>query len=171
MQRPPLLSCVPDHWSGCTAAALAHRWRKRQRRRTARRLVPCSKHGRKRGTVMTCMLSRASFMRMAFSGFSGLARSGREESHRRGARGSAPDRLPQQHPARAIGRVDLRGTRCRSGEVLQHLDGRRAGAERLIRSRKMLVVTRRDNGWKIGWGQNTRFVDSTPDSPVCSASQ
>ena len=51
------------------------------------------------------------------------------------------------------------------------LTGDARAPEKLIRSRKMLVVTRRDDGWKIGWGQNTRFVDSTSDSPACSASQ
>jgi uncharacterized protein (TIGR02246 family) len=32
-----------------------------------------------------------------------------------------------------------------------------------IRSRKFLVVTRREGDWKIGWGQNTRLADSTPN--------
>ena len=32
-----------------------------------------------------------------------------------------------------------------------------------IRSRKILVVTRRAGAWKIGWGQNVRLADSTPD--------
>lgn len=34
-------------------------------------------------------------------------------------------------------------------------DSRAPGKE--IHSRKILVVTRRDGVWKIGWGQNTRF--------------
>ena len=51
------------------------------------------------------------------------------------------------------------------------LTGDERAPERLIRSRKILIVTRRDGGWKIGWGQNTRFADSAPDSPICSASQ
>ena len=32
-----------------------------------------------------------------------------------------------------------------------------------IRSRKIVVMTRRDGTWKIGWGQNVRLADSTPD--------
>lgn len=42
--------------------------------------------------------------------------------------------------------------------------------DKVVRSRKILVVTRQDSTWRIGWGQNTRFADSTPDSPHCSAS-
>jgi uncharacterized protein (TIGR02246 family) len=42
-----------------------------------------------------------------------------------------------------------------------------AGDERqpgkLVRSRKILVVTKREGVWKIGWGQNTRLADTTPD--------
>ena len=34
----------------------------------------------------------------------------------------------------------------------------------VIRSRKFLVLTKRDNAWKISWGQNTRLADSVPDS-------
>jgi uncharacterized protein (TIGR02246 family) len=33
-----------------------------------------------------------------------------------------------------------------------------------IRSRKFLVVTRRQGGWKISWGQNTRLRADVPDS-------
>ena len=43
-----------------------------------------------------------------------------------------------------------------------------AGDERapneLIRSRKFLVVTRRQGVWKVSWGQNTRLASSVPDS-------
>ena len=31
----------------------------------------------------------------------------------------------------------------------------------IIRSRKILVITKRNNIWKVGWGQNTRFADVT----------
>ena len=31
-------------------------------------------------------------------------------------------------------------------------------ADRTVRSRKILVLTRRDGQWRIGWGQNTRFI-------------
>jgi hypothetical protein len=51
------------------------------------------------------------------------------------------------------------------------LTGDERAPERLIRSRKILIVTRRDKDWKIGWGQNTRFADSAADSPACSSSQ
>jgi uncharacterized protein (TIGR02246 family) len=43
------------------------------------------------------------------------------------------------------------------------LTGDERAPDKLIRSRKILVVTRRDGSWKVGWGQNTRFADSTPD--------
>jgi uncharacterized protein (TIGR02246 family) len=33
--------------------------------------------------------------------------------------------------------------------------------DKIIRSRKLLVVTKRNNVWKVGWGQNTRFADAT----------
>jgi uncharacterized protein (TIGR02246 family) len=35
--------------------------------------------------------------------------------------------------------------------------------DKVVRSRKLLVVTRRGGNWKIAWGQNTRLADSTPD--------
>jgi len=48
-----------------------------------------------------------------------------------------------------------------------------AGDERapgkVVRSRKFLVVTKRDGAWGIGWGQNTRLADTVPDSE-CFAS-
>jgi uncharacterized protein (TIGR02246 family) len=50
------------------------------------------------------------------------------------------------------------------------LTGDERAQEKLIRSRKILIVTRRDDGWKIGWGQNTRFADTTPDAAACTAS-
>jgi uncharacterized protein (TIGR02246 family) len=31
----------------------------------------------------------------------------------------------------------------------------------IIRSRKILVITKRNNIWKVGWGQNTRFAEAT----------
>ena len=34
----------------------------------------------------------------------------------------------------------------------------------VTRSRKFLVLTKRDNAWKISWGQNTRLADTVPDS-------
>jgi uncharacterized protein (TIGR02246 family) len=48
------------------------------------------------------------------------------------------------------------------------LTGDERAPEKLIRSRKIMVMTKRDGGWKIGWGQNTRFADSVPDAPACS---
>lgn len=34
----------------------------------------------------------------------------------------------------------------------------------IVRSMKFLVVTRRNEQWKIGWGQNTRLAETVPDS-------
>jgi uncharacterized protein (TIGR02246 family) len=34
----------------------------------------------------------------------------------------------------------------------------------VIRSRKFVVVTRRQGTWKVSWGQNTRLAGSVPDS-------
>jgi len=34
--------------------------------------------------------------------------------------------------------------------------------DKIIRSRKLLVITKRNNVWKVGWGQNTRFAEATP---------
>jgi uncharacterized protein (TIGR02246 family) len=44
------------------------------------------------------------------------------------------------------------------------LTGDERAPEKLIRSRKFLVVTRRAGDWKISWGQNTRLADNVPDS-------
>jgi ketosteroid isomerase-like protein len=51
------------------------------------------------------------------------------------------------------------------------LTGDERAPEKLIRSRKILIVTRREGDWKIGWGQNTRFQDSAPDAAACSKSR
>ena len=51
------------------------------------------------------------------------------------------------------------------------LTGDERAPGKVVRSRKLLMVTRRDGAWKIGWGQNTRFADSTPDSPACARLQ
>ena len=48
------------------------------------------------------------------------------------------------------------------------LTGDARAPDKLVRSRKILIVTRREDAWKIGWGQNTRFADATPDAPACS---
>jgi len=39
------------------------------------------------------------------------------------------------------------------------LTGDARAPDKLIRSRKILIVTRRDDGWKVQWGQNTRFAE------------
>lgn len=44
------------------------------------------------------------------------------------------------------------------------LSGDERTPDKVVRSRKFLVLTKRDRGWKIGWGQNTRLADTTPDS-------
>ena len=33
---------------------------------------------------------------------------------------------------------------------------------KVVQSRKILIVTRRDGIWRIGWGQNTRFTERPP---------
>jgi uncharacterized protein (TIGR02246 family) len=43
------------------------------------------------------------------------------------------------------------------------LTGDERAPDKVIRSRKVLVVTRREGKWRIGWGQNTRLADTTPD--------
>ena len=43
------------------------------------------------------------------------------------------------------------------------LTGDERSPGKVVRSRKFLVVTRRQGTWKVGWGQNTRLADSTPD--------
>ena len=37
--------------------------------------------------------------------------------------------------------------------------------ERTVRSRKILVLTRTDGAWRIGWGQNTRFASDMQPPP------
>ena len=43
------------------------------------------------------------------------------------------------------------------------LTGDERAPGKTIRSRKILIVTKRGGEWKVGWGQNTRLADSTPD--------
>ncbi len=43
------------------------------------------------------------------------------------------------------------------------LTGDERSPDKVIRSRNLLVVTKRQGIWKIGWGQNTRLADTTPD--------
>ena len=44
------------------------------------------------------------------------------------------------------------------------LKGDERAPEKLVRSRKFLVLTRRGGTWRVGWGQNTRLADTVPDS-------
>jgi uncharacterized protein (TIGR02246 family) len=44
------------------------------------------------------------------------------------------------------------------------LTGDERAPTEVIRSRKFLVVTRRQGAWKVSWGQNTRLASSVPDS-------
>ena len=46
------------------------------------------------------------------------------------------------------------------------LTGDERAPKEVIRSRKFLVVTKRQSVWKVSWGQNTRLRDEVPDS-VC----
>ena len=43
------------------------------------------------------------------------------------------------------------------------LTGDERSPDKVIRSRKIVIVTKREGVWKVGWGQNTRLADSTPD--------
>jgi uncharacterized protein (TIGR02246 family) len=43
------------------------------------------------------------------------------------------------------------------------LTGDERAPGKVIRSRKIVVVTRHEGVWKVGWGQNTRLADTTPD--------
>jgi uncharacterized protein (TIGR02246 family) len=43
------------------------------------------------------------------------------------------------------------------------LTGDERSPDKVVRSRKLLVVTRRDGKWSVRWGQNTRLADTTPD--------
>lgn len=44
------------------------------------------------------------------------------------------------------------------------LIGDERSPDKLVRSRKFLVVTRRAGVWGVSWGQNTRLADTVPDS-------
>ena len=44
------------------------------------------------------------------------------------------------------------------------LTGDERAPTEVIRSRKFVVVTRRQGTWKVSWGQNTRLAGSVPDS-------
>lgn len=44
------------------------------------------------------------------------------------------------------------------------LKGDERAPETLVRSRKILVLTRREGVWRVAWGQNTRLADTLPDS-------
>ena len=44
------------------------------------------------------------------------------------------------------------------------LIGDERAPDKLVRSRKFLVVTKRAGVWGVSWGQNTRLADTVPDS-------
>jgi uncharacterized protein (TIGR02246 family) len=44
------------------------------------------------------------------------------------------------------------------------LTGDERAPDKVIRSRKFIVMTQRQGAWKISWGQNTRLSDAVPDS-------
>jgi uncharacterized protein (TIGR02246 family) len=44
------------------------------------------------------------------------------------------------------------------------LTGDERSPDKVVRSRKFLVLNKRGGVWKIGWGQNTRLADTVPDS-------
>ena len=43
------------------------------------------------------------------------------------------------------------------------LTGDERSPDKVVRSRKMLIVTKLQGTWKVGWGQNTRLADATPN--------
>lgn len=43
------------------------------------------------------------------------------------------------------------------------LTGDERSPDKVVRSRKILIMTKRQGTWKVGWGQNTRLADATPD--------
>lgn len=43
------------------------------------------------------------------------------------------------------------------------LTGDERAPGKTILSRKILIVTKRAGTWKVGWGQNTRLADATPE--------
>ena len=49
------------------------------------------------------------------------------------------------------------------------LKGDERAPDTLVRSLKVLVVTRRQGTWRVGWGQNTRLADTVPDSECFTA--
>ena len=49
------------------------------------------------------------------------------------------------------------------------LTGSEQSPNQPIRSRKFLVVTRRQGVWRMSWGQNTRLRDNVPDSECFAA--
>lgn len=49
------------------------------------------------------------------------------------------------------------------------LTGDERAPDKVVRSRKFLVLTKRQGEWKIGWGQNTRLSDQVPDSDCFTA--
>jgi uncharacterized protein (TIGR02246 family) len=49
------------------------------------------------------------------------------------------------------------------------LTGDERAPDKVVRSRKFIVMTRRQGAWKISWGQNTRLSDAVPDSDCFAA--
>jgi hypothetical protein len=47
--------------------------------------------------------------------------------------------------------------------TMTRITGDERAPGKTIRSRKILIVTKRAGAWKVGWGQNTRLADSTPE--------
>ena len=43
------------------------------------------------------------------------------------------------------------------------LTGDERSPDKVVRSRKILIVTKREGAWRVGWGQNTRLAETTSD--------
>lgn len=51
----------------------------------------------------------------------------------------------------------------RSTGFYSTLTGDERYLDKVVRSRKILIVTKREGAWRVGWGQKTRLADTTPD--------
>ena len=72
------------------------------------------------------------------------------------------NRRPIKHPKQPTGNTFV-GPDAAVVRFFSTLTGDERAPDKVIRSRKVLIVNKREGKWKIGWGQNTRLADTTPD--------
>jgi hypothetical protein len=96
-------------------------------------------------------------------GFCGRARCGREELLSR--KGTLPyiGRFRNSVQRERLEELTFVGTDAAVVRFYSTLTGDERAPDKLIRSRKILIVTKREGAWKVGWGQNTRLADTTPN--------